>query len=265
MRLWYVLTVAGAAAITALGSGGGIAAQTLSPRSLVETAYEQKRVPRMRTEIRMTIVDGGRQWQRTATLEAKQGKTGTQVQRFTFRTPADLAGSSVLTEEEGGGDPAQWVYIPAYHTVRRIAASQRGEAYLGTDYFYEDVLDRRWNDYAYKDLGRDTVDGVSVTRVEAAPASEEARRASPYSRTIYFVDPARKVVVREEYFDAAGKLLKRLTNATLGHYGRYQLWDEATMENVQTGHQTISKVTKREVDVAIPDDTFTVRALKRPR
>jgi hypothetical protein len=212
----------------------------------------------------MTIVDGARQWQRTATIESKQGAMGTQVQRFTFRSPSDLDGSSVLTQQEGAGDPAQWVYIPAYHTARRIGASQRGEAYLGTDYFYDDVLDRRWDDYRFQDLGSETVDGSTVVKVEATPASEAAKRNSPYSRTVYFVDPARKVVLREDYYDPAGKLLKKLTNAALKSYSRYLLPDETTMENVQTGHKTLSWVTRREVDAQLPDDIFTVRALKRP-
>ena len=250
-------------AVAAVGSDRA-AAQAPSPRHLVEAAYEQERVPTMRVELRMTIVDGSREWQRTATLESKQGRIGTQVQRFTFRSPADLEGSSVLTQEEGGGDPAQWVYIPAYHTARRIAASQRGDAYLGTDYFYEDVLDRRWDDYRFEDLGAETLDGRAVVKVEASPASDSLKRISPYSKTVYFVDAARKVVLREEYYDRAGKLVKRLTNTALKPYGRYLLADETTMENVQTGHKTVSTVTKREVDANISDDIFTVRALKRP-
>jgi hypothetical protein len=258
--------VAASCAVVVVAAVGAdrAAAQALSPRQLVEAAYEQERVPTMRVEMRMTIVDGPRQWQRTATLESKQGRIGTQVQRFTFRSPADLEGSCVLTQEEGGADPAQWVYIPAYHTARRIAASQRGEAYLGTDYFYEDVLDRRWDDYRYQDLGSETLDGSAVAKVEATPASDSLKRSSPYSRTVYFIDAARKVVLREEYYDKAGKLLKRLTNGTLKPYGRYLLADEATMENLQTGHKTISRVTRREVDADISDDIFTVRALKRP-
>ena len=254
---WVLIVVAAVGADRA-------AAQAPSPRQLVETAYEQERVPTMRVELKMTIVDGSRQWQRTATLESKQGRIGTQVQRFTFRSPADLEGSSVLTQEEGEGDPAQWVYIPAYHTARRIAASQRGDAYLGTDYFYEDVLDRRWDDYRFEDLGSDTVDGRAVVKVEATPVSDGLKRISPYSKTVYFVDAARKVVLREEYYDRAGKLVKRLTNTAVKPYGRYLLADETTMENVQTGHKTVSTVTKREVDASISDDIFTVRALKRP-
>jgi hypothetical protein len=262
-RTWLVVATL-AVAVAAPGPVGRSAAQALTGRALVEAAYEQERVPTMQTAIEMTIVDGAREWKRTASHVARQGRTGTQVQRFTFRSPADLAGSSVLTQEEGGGEPAQWVYIPAYHTARRIAASQRGEAYLGTDYFYEDILDRRWAEYEYKDLGSETVDGVSVSRIEAAPATEQLKRTSPYSRTVFFVDPARRVIVREEYYDRGGKLLKRLTNATLRKHGKYLLWDDVTMENVQTGHKTVSKVTMREVDISIPDETFTVRALKRP-
>jgi hypothetical protein len=249
--------------VVAATGGKPASANAAAPRQLVEAAYAQERVPTMRIEIRMTIVDGSRQWQRTATLESKQGPIGTQVERFTFRSPADLDGSSVLTQEQGGGDPAQWVYIPAYHTARRIAVSQRGEAYLGTDYFYEDVLDRRWDDYRYQDLGSETVDGASVTKVEAIPVSDAVKKISPYSRTVYFVDGARQVVLREEYYDRAGKLVKRLTKEALKRYGRYLLADAATMENLQTGHKTVSRITRREVNADIPDDTFTVRALKR--
>jgi len=262
MKLRYAAATCAVVVVAATG-GDHAAAETPAPRQLVEAAYEQERVPTMRIEIRMTIVDGSRQWQRTATLESKQGRIGTQVERFTFRSPADLDGSSVLTQEQGGGDPAQWVYIPAYHTARRIAVSQRGEAYLGTDYFYEDVLDRRWDDYRYQSLGSETVDGATVTKVEAIPVSDVVKRISPYSRTVYFVDAARQVVLREEYYDRAGTLVKRLTKEALKRYGRYLLADQATMENLQTGHKTVSRITKREVNADIPDDTFTVRALKR--
>jgi len=262
MKLRYAAAVCAVMAAAATG-GSHTAAAAATPRQLVEAAYEQERVPTMRIEIRMTIVDGSRQWERTATLESKQGPIGTQVERFTFRSPADLDGSSVLTQEQGGGDPAQWVYIPAYHTARRIAVSQRGEAYLGTDYFYEDVLDRRWDDYRYQDLGSETVDGVGVTKVEAVPVSDAVKRISPYSRTVYFVDAARQVVLREEYYDKAGRLLKRLSKESLKRYGHYLLADAATLENVQTGHKTVSRITRREVNADIPDDTFTVRALKR--
>jgi hypothetical protein len=264
MRLSRMHAAVVTAAVACHGLGDRPIAQTRSGRALVEAAYEQKRVPAMRTEVRMVIVDGERQWQRTATIESRQGKNGNQSQRFTFRTPADLAGSTVLTLEEGAGDPAQWAYIPAYHTARRISASQRGEAYLGTDYSYYDVLDRRWDDYRYTDLGSEVVDGTNTTRVEAAPAADRLQRLIPYSRTIYFVDPVRNVVVREDHFDRQGKLLKRLTNAALVRHSRYLLWDHTTMENLQTGHKTISTITRREVDIPIPDDVFTVRALKRP-
>ena len=256
-------TAAFVAAIACHGLADRSSAQPRSGRALVEAAYDQKRVPAMRTEIRMVIVDGGREWQRTATIESRQGPNGTQSQRFTFRAPADLAGSTVLTVEEGANDPAQWAYIPAYHTARRISASQRGEAYLGTDYFYYDVLDRRWDDYAYKDLGSETLDGVTTTKVEATPVASLLARV-PYSRTVYFVDPSRNVVVREDHFDKQGRLLKRLTNAAAVRYARYLLWDQTTMENLQTGHKTISTITRREVDAAIPDDVFTVRGLRRP-
>ncbi len=233
-------------------------------RALVLAAYDQARVPLMNVRLEITIQDGKRSWVRTATRASKQGAWGDQKQVFTFRSPAELDGSAVLTRETGG-DAAQWVYIPAYHASRRIPPANSGEAYLGTDYYYEDVLDRRWGEYQFRDLGVEALGQARLTLVEAVPNSELLKAHSAYSRTVFWIEPVRRVVVREEYFGRDGALLKRLSNNNLKPYGNRLLWDGAVMENVRTGHKTVSVVLKRELDVELPDKLFTERALKEAR
>lgn len=230
-------------------------------RKLVESAFEQRRVASMRTELTITLIEGSRQWVRSAELLVRRRTDIDDDQVFRFTAPAELAGSAVLTAEHQQGDDDQWVYLPSYHTVRRIPAANRGDAYLGTDFFYEDVLDPRWEEYAFRELRREVVAGKTCVVVEAVPTS--GARSSAYARTLYWVDPELKVVVRQDFFDKGGKLLKRLTHSNLRRYGRYLLWDEVAMENLQSSHKTIMKIQRRSVDVALPADTFTQRALKR--
>ena len=167
----------------------------------------------------------------------------TLLQRVTFRSPADLAGSSVLTRDEAG-EIAQWVYIPAFHVVRRIPPNGRTEAYLGTDYFYEDVLDFRWDDYTYESLGRESAPdgGGALEKVAMSPRNGPAAGWTAYGKIVFHVDPARRIIVRQEFFDKAGKPFKRLVNTSLKKHGRYLLWDESTMENLRTGHKTVTRV-----------------------
>lgn len=235
-----------------------------SGRELVEAAYAQRRPSAMKMSMQMTLSEkGGKQWNRQASLISKQKENGNQMQVFAFVDPPALAGSAVLTRQEPGTESAQWVYIPAYHTARRIPSANIGEAYLGTDYSFEDVLDKRWELYEFKDLGIESVGNSRLTKVEARPRDEALKNTSAYSRTVYWLEPVRKVVVKEEYFGKDGALLKRLSNSALKSYGKYYLWDAAIMESVRTGHRTTIQVLSREVEVPIADDLFTERALKR--
>ncbi len=234
-------------------------------RQLLEDAYHQRRSISMRTEMKMTLVEGSRTWERTAVLFSKRQNEVDDFQLIRFTAPPEMSGSSVLTREQHSSDDAQWVYVPAYHTVRRIPPSNRGDAYLGTDYFYEDVLDPRWDEYSYKLLGEAKVDDMECTQVETTPTSDKLLKSTAYSRTVYCVEPKLKVIVQQEFYDKSGKLLKRLVNSKLKQYGPYQLWDYSVMENVQTKHKTITEILKREVDGDLDDNLFTQKALKRGR
>jgi hypothetical protein len=237
-------------------------ADPAAARKLVEAAYDQRRVVTMRTEMTMTLVDGAREWIRSAQQLVKRRTEIDDDQLFLFTAPAELAGSAVLTRERREGEDDQWVYVPAYHTVRRIPAANRGDAYLGTDFFYEDVLDPRWDEYAFREIAREVVGPYACVLIEAVP-SAAARSHTAYSRTVYWVDPQRLLIVRQDYWDHSGKLLKRLQHSELRTYVRYRLWDHTVMENLQTRHKTTIVVRRREVDVPLPDDVFTQKALKR--
>jgi hypothetical protein len=237
--------------------------KTATARAVVEAAYDQRRTQAMKAEMSMVLVDSGREWRRSALLFIKRINTVDDVQLFKFIAPADLAGSAVLTREQHKNDDDQWVYVPAYHTVRRIPAANRGDAYLGTDFFYEDVLDPRWNDYAFREVGRKKLDGFDCVAIESVPTSARLKASTAYSKSVFWVETKRSIIVQQEFYDKSGKLLKRLKNSSLKQYGKYLLWDQTAMENVQTHHKTLTKVTRRQVDISLPEDIFTPKSLKR--
>jgi uncharacterized protein len=229
---------------------------------LLRSAYDQRRVQTGRARAKMVLIDGDRRWEREAVLYSKQLDSDRRVQRVTFETPPDLAGSSVLTHDEAGADSAQWVYVPAYHSVRRIPPTSRGDMYLGTDYAYEDLLELRWGDYTFAVTGEESLAKARLVRVAISPRPG-AQASTAYGKRVFWIEPVRKVIVREEFYDGAGGLLKRLTNSQLRQYGRYWLWDRAVMDNLRTGHKTTTEVVSRDVDAGLADDIFTVKALKR--
>jgi len=217
-------------------------------------------------DITMTLVDAdGRERSRTATLYIKQKSGMDDMRLIRFHTPADIAKSAVLTIENSDRDNDQWVYLPAYHTTRRIATANRSDNYMGTDFAYEDITDPRIDEYQYAIVRQEKYREIECVIIESIPTAEKLVNETAYSKTVSWIDPGKFVTLKQEFYDKKGELLKVLTNLELEQYGEKYRWQQTEMENVQTQHKTINEVTKREINTGLSDNIFTQRYLKRGR
>jgi len=71
--------------------------------------------------------------------------------------------------------------VPAYHTSRRIPPSNRGDKYLGTDFFYEDISNMRIEDYKLNKIGEEVHQGVSYIVLESISISEKLKKVGNFS------------------------------------------------------------------------------------
>ena len=168
----------------------------------------------------------------------------------------------LATDEEDD----QWLYLPALKKVRRISASDRGDYFLGTDFTYEDIkLDGKLEplDYNFRLLGKEPLDGVESYQLEAVPKNDDIARELGYSRTVIWVDPANSMILRAEFWDVKGELLKTLTVSDIRQVDGIWTRHDLTMANHQSGHTT--RFLFSDVDYASPidDDFFTRGALER--
>jgi len=215
-------------------------------------------------QLKMTLIDaGGRRHVRTATFYQKQKNDVDDMRLIRFHSPPDLAENGVLTIENSNRDNDQWTYLPAYHTVRRIAPANRSDTYMGTDFAYEDVTDRKLDEYQFKILGKEEYKGNDCVIIESIPAAPKLKKETGYSKIISWVDPVRYVIFKEEYYDRNQKLFKTLTNTGLQKYDSKYRFQRMEMVNVQTNHHTVIEVNSRKINSGIPDKIFTVRYLKR--
>lgn len=215
------------------------------------------------------------------TLTDKRGKTRTQDTR-TFRryydgekrstifyvAPANIKDTAFLTFDyfDEGKDDDQWLYLPELRRVRRISSSNRGDYYLGTDFTYEDMkLDTRLSpdDYAWKSLPMEVVNGVECYVIEGIPVDEKTADELGYGRYRAYVDPEKWVQHRTELWDVNDNKLK-----TVGWEGWEQIdgvWMVKTMTavNHKTEHSTVFTFTAIDAATEIPDDMFTEGALRR--
>src|SRR5690606_32168533 len=91
--------------------------------------------------LHMELVDKGGTV-RTRTTRSFRRDVGDQRRSVLFfEAPANLKGTALLTwdERDPARDDVQWLYLPGLRKTRRVAMSERGRAFLGTDLTFEDM------------------------------------------------------------------------------------------------------------------------------
>ncbi len=175
-----------------------------------------------------------------------------------FSAPAGVAGVAVLTVE---GPPAEGddvsLYLPKLKRVRKVAKSDRGKAFMDTDFAYADIASNGARDEDVKRLGDEKIDGRDCYVLEG-----KGDEASTYGAVKLFVDKQTYVPMRVDYADKAGKPFKRYRTLKLKSFKERVIAAEAVMENVQAGSKTQLTVLKLE-ESTLGDDAFTEQALER--
>jgi hypothetical protein len=215
-------------------------------------------------EIEMTLVDrDGRRWIRTGTFYSKKKTKKDDMHLFIFHSPPDLDKSGVLTIENTSGEDDQWMYVPAYHTVRRIPPNSRGSQYMGTDFYYEDIITPRPEEYDYIIIGKEKINGTACTIISSVPISDRLKRESGYGRIVAWVDESKYVILKQELYNKNNELIKVLISSGLAKYKNSYYWDKREMTTTATNHKTIIENKKVIIDGPLDDEIFTVRFLKR--
>ncbi len=234
-------------------------------RELMRRVQEMAAAQDEIVELTMSLVDSaGATRQRATTVYLKRRENGRMARVTRFHTPPEMAGAGVLALENADRDDDWWIYLPAYHTTRRIAAANRGDTYMGTDFSYEDLTDLRLDEYEFSLSGRADVEGTDCQVLEARPIASGLQAQSLYSRRVYYVDPERLICPRAEFYGRDGRPLKEARNSQPVTVGERWRWDRTELRNLRTGHATVIVVKARRWDEPIPERIFTERALRRP-
>ena len=179
-----------------------------------------------------------------------------------FHRPASVEGTRFLTIERGDRDDDQWIYLPALDRVRRIAGGEGDDAFMGTDFTYNDLEGRDIEGYNYELLREEQVDDWNTYVVETVPKPETD---SQYSKLVQYVDRNSWIPVKIEFYDQDGNLLKVNQVHRMERVQGYWTIIENSMANVQTEHRTELQVTNFRYNEDLPDGLFTVNFLETGR
>ncbi len=198
--------------------------------------------------------------------KAAGGKKGILDKMVLFtEKPLDARGTAFMRWNylpELHKNAEQWLYLPALKTIRRVSVRDPGDSFLGSDMSYFDIDVHLPEDDKHRILKQEEKDGHTVYVIETVPDK------SPhlYSKMIAWYETGDQWSdcnkTRIEYYDGSGALLKVQKMSWQKVDGAW-VWDEARVENLQTGHSSSFRIRDVEIDVGLKDRLFTERTLKR--
>jgi len=164
-----------------------------------------------------------------------------------------------LTIQRKAGGADNWLYLPALDQVRRIAATDRSESFVQSDFAIEDMtvtVDNEARQYSI--LGSSDCGGRSCIQVEDRPRTPAAAKGSGYGRVVLHVDELLSVVHRVDFYDKSDGLLKVLQAEGLIEAAP-GVWrfDRATVANLKKGTKTVMTVQSRSIGKSLDASQFS--------
>ena len=112
---------------------------------------------------------------------------------MTFRYPTRL---EFLVWDEPGEDSLQWIKLSS-GKVRKIASSDKGNAWVNSHFYNEDISSYDVSDFNYSLLGEAEANGVMCYKIE----SKKKKGEQVYSKRIIYVAKDTYVIQRVEFYE----------------------------------------------------------------
>ncbi len=171
--------------------------------------------------------------------------------RFTY--PQSIKGMSFLSL----GKNKEYVYMPAYHRVQRIAGSSKNSKFAGSDFTYSDLslLYSQKEDGSYSLLSENSHEYV----IEIKPNVSD----SQYSKLIMTIDKTHFLPIKVEFYKD-GKLYKTMESSGLENVDGRWLFKEISLTMADNSSKTLITLKNTKFDLNIPPSFFSVRTLFMP-
>ena len=196
--------------------------------------------------------------ERKMTMKMKEGTTGGDRSLFAFSWPADVNGTKLLTWSHKDRSDDQWLYLPAIKRTKRISSTGKSGSFMGSEFAYEDVATNEIDKYTYKYLRDEALDGRTTWVSERFPKDKD----SGYSKTVSWTDQEYKNVLKVDYYDRKGELLKTATFKGYQKFGNLWRFGSIEMLNHQTRKSSIMTWENRALNVDFKDAEFEQAALE---
>jgi hypothetical protein len=232
-----------------------------------------------RSSMRMKLYDRhGRMRERAMSIISLRGREAPGAARtapdgdrllIRFDYPNDIRGTGFLVWEHPHADDERFLYLPSLGRVRRIAGAEAQESFVGSDFTYEDIGGREFDDYTYSFAQPDRGDTTWTPPAGGAPRPAwrlESRRKDAsveFPRVVSLVLKDSFVVVAADVYNRRNEKQKVYTVRRLDQIEGIWTVMESEMTNGLEKTRTELVVEKTDYNVGLKEADFARRELER--
>jgi len=213
-------------------------------------------------EVKMTLVDKkGKERNREFTMLRLDVEDGGDQNYYTyFKRPSDVSRLTFMVHKTAQGNDARKIYVPSVDLIKPISADDKNSSFVGSDFTYEDVSGRHWNEDNHTLTGESDMNGRKVWVIESVPKNEY----KGFARKVSYIDQEHYLPLKEEYYNDKGKLVRVFTAETIADVDGITTMTVRKIEDMKKKSHTIVDFSSIKYNVGITEDIFTDRFLKNP-
>ena len=237
----------------------GVNAQ-LTGREIVDKAYNLPTGDDITSTLTMTLINKSGQTRVRKIKQFSKDLGSVEKSIMFFLSPADVKNTSFMNwSYDSDKSDDQWIYLPALKKVKRISSDSKSDYFMGSDFTYDDLGDRKLDADTHQLLREETIDGKECYVVESISKDEDYM----YSKTITWINKDNFVGVKKEFYDEDGELLKTLTIKGVKKISGFWTITQSEMKNVQKNHKTTIQLSEIKINTGVPASKFSERMMMR--
>src|SRR5947208_8566489 len=156
----------------------------IDPRQIVEEAQRRTMTQSQRYEGTLRVIDAKNKITEKRWEYDRMGSHGASKAVLRFTAPAEVKGVALLVLNHPDRSSDQWMWTPAINRERRIALQDRSTRFFGTDFSLEVLEERDTNQFDYKLLSEEAVDGAVCWKLQSTPKQS---KVSQYSHSYLWI------------------------------------------------------------------------------
>lgn len=230
------------------------------PRQIIEEVQRRNRSQSQRYEGTLTVTSAKSRVTEKRWRFERIGSFGDSKSVLRFLEPPEVKGVALLIHNHKDRSSDQWMWTPELQRDRRIALQDRSTRFFGTDFSFEDLEERDVDQFDFKLLGEEKIDGKDCWKLESRPRQT---KTSQYTHSYVWVRKDLFLFMLVEGYKG-GELTRRI--AYRDHENVKGLWTAKTMEvfDSKRNSRTTMKLEKLDYNLPMKDEDFTLQSLRRP-